>query len=156
MSLGVVRLWRWRKKLNAERKGSAAYRLRYKGVVAPWPRLQSTGLFISPWNTLKIRYKQTKQWTTVILTPIERETLQVYYNNFKLLNVSIFGNTADVCATVHLVPHASHHITVDHTCYYCLLVANQARWTARGAAASTAYCPLHGRYVGILTYRKRL
>jgi hypothetical protein len=42
------------------------------------------------------------------------------------LNVSTFGNTADIYATVHLVPHACQHIRVDgHTCYYCLLAANQ-------------------------------
>jgi len=30
-----------------------------------------------------------------------------------MLNVSTFGNTADIYAIVHLVPHASQHITVD-------------------------------------------
>ena len=30
-----------------------------------------------------------------------------------MLNVSIFGNTADIYAIVHLVPHACQHITVD-------------------------------------------
>jgi hypothetical protein len=39
--------------------------------------------------------------------------------------MSTFGNTADVCAIVHLVPHACQHITVDHICYYCLLAANK-------------------------------
>ena len=29
----------------------------------------------------------------------------------EMLNVSIFGNTADIYATVHPVPHACHHIT---------------------------------------------
>jgi uncharacterized membrane-anchored protein len=42
-----------------------------------------------------------------------------------MLNVSTFGNTADVYAIVHLVPHACQHITVDYICYYCLLAANQ-------------------------------
>jgi hypothetical protein len=45
-----------------------------------------------------------------------------------MLNTTIFGNTADVYAVVHLVPHACQHITVDHICYYCLLAANQGSY----------------------------
>jgi hypothetical protein len=46
-----------------------------------------------------------------------------------MLNVSTFGNTKDVYAIVHLVPHACQHITVDgHTCFYCLLAANQGNY----------------------------
>jgi hypothetical protein len=30
-----------------------------------------------------------------------------------MLNVPTFGNTADIYAIVHLVPHAYQHITVD-------------------------------------------
>ena len=33
----------------------------------------------------------------------------------QMLNVSTFGNTADIYAIVHLVPHACHHITVDQS-----------------------------------------
>jgi len=32
-----------------------------------------------------------------------------------MFNVSTFGNTADIYAIVHLVPHACHHITVDQS-----------------------------------------
>jgi len=32
-----------------------------------------------------------------------------------MLNVSTFGNTADIYATVHLVPHACQHIKVDQS-----------------------------------------
>jgi hypothetical protein len=43
--------------------------------------------------------------------------------------VSTFGNTADIYAIVHLFPHPCQHITVDgHTCYYCLLAANQGNY----------------------------
>jgi hypothetical protein len=46
-----------------------------------------------------------------------------------MLNVANFGNTADIYAILYLVPHASQHITVDdHTCYYCLLAANQGNY----------------------------
>jgi hypothetical protein len=46
-----------------------------------------------------------------------------------MLNVSTFGITADIYAIVLLVPHACQHITVDgHTCYYCLLAANQGNY----------------------------
>ena len=53
----------------------------------------------------------------VFLTPIERETLQVFYiyNISQMLNVSTFGNTADIYAIFHLVPHVCHHITVDQS-----------------------------------------
>jgi len=50
----------------------------------------------------------------VVLTPIERETLQVFLIHIsQMLNVSTFGNMADIYAIVHLVPHACQHITVD-------------------------------------------
>ena len=55
----------------------------------------------------------------VVLTPIERETLQVLFFLYiyisQMLNVSTFGNTADICVIVHLVPHACQHITVDQS-----------------------------------------
>ena len=52
----------------------------------------------------------------VVLTPIERETLQVFFLYIsQMLNVSNFGNTADIYAIVHLVPHACQHITVDQS-----------------------------------------
>ena len=53
----------------------------------------------------------------VVLTPIERETFQVFFLFLRIsqmLNVS-FGNTADNCAIAHLVPHACQHITVDQS-----------------------------------------
>ena len=33
----------------------------------------------------------------------------------QMLNVSIFGNTGDIFAVVHLVPHTCQHITVDQS-----------------------------------------
>jgi hypothetical protein len=46
-----------------------------------------------------------------------------------MLNVSTFGNTTDIYAIAHLVPHACQHITVDgHNCYYCLLATNQGNY----------------------------
>jgi hypothetical protein len=68
----------------------------------------------------------------VILTPIERETLQIFvYLILQMLNMSTFGNTADVYAVVHLVPHACQRITVDHICDYCLLAANKGNYVRR-------------------------
>ena len=46
----------------------------------------------------------------VVLTPIERETLQDSLYISQMLIVSTFGNTADIYAIVHLVPHACQHI----------------------------------------------
>ena len=48
----------------------------------------------------------------VILTPIERETLQFFLHISQMLNLSTFGNTTDIYAIVRLVPHACQHITV--------------------------------------------
>jgi len=54
----------------------------------------------------------------VVLTPIERGTLQVFFFLFllhisQMLNVSTFGNTAEIYSIVHFVPLACQHITVD-------------------------------------------
>ena len=50
----------------------------------------------------------------VVLKPIERETLQVFLIHIsQMLNMSTFGNMADIYAIVYLVPHACQHITVD-------------------------------------------
>jgi len=50
----------------------------------------------------------------VVLTPIEKLS-QVFLHISQMLNVSTFGNTADIYAIVHLVPHACQHITVDQS-----------------------------------------
>jgi len=51
----------------------------------------------------------------VVLTPIEREILQVFFflHISRMLNVSTFGNTTDIYAIVHLVSHACQHITIN-------------------------------------------
>ena len=51
----------------------------------------------------------------VVLTPIERKILQVFLNISQMLNMSTFGNTADIYAIVYFVPHACQHITVDQS-----------------------------------------
>ena len=53
----------------------------------------------------------------IFLKPIERETLQVFFFKHisQMPNVSTFGNTADIYAIVHLVPHVCQHITVDQS-----------------------------------------
>jgi hypothetical protein len=60
----------------------------------------------------------------------ERNTPSFFFLHIsQVLNVYTFGNTADIYAIVHLVPHACQHITADgHTCYYCLLAANQCNY----------------------------
>ena len=46
----------------------------------------------------------------------DRETLQVFFLHFsQMLSVTTFGNTADIYAIVHLVPHACQHITVEQS-----------------------------------------
>ena len=51
----------------------------------------------------------------VVLTPIERETLQICLHISQMLNMSTFRNTADIYAIVHLVPHACQIIRVDQS-----------------------------------------
>ena len=51
----------------------------------------------------------------VVLTSKERETLQVFLHISQVLNVSTFGNTADIYAKAHFFPHACQHITVDQS-----------------------------------------
>jgi len=53
----------------------------------------------------------------VVLTPIERETLQVFFflHISQMLNVFTFGNMANIYVIVHLVPHACQHITVEQS-----------------------------------------
>jgi hypothetical protein len=59
----------------------------------------------------------------------ERSSPSFFLHISQMLNVSTFGNTADMYVIVHLVPHACQHITVDsHTCYCCLLAANQGNY----------------------------
>jgi hypothetical protein len=45
----------------------------------------------------------------------ERNSPRFFLHISQMLNVSAFGNTADIYAIVHLVPHARQHITVDQS-----------------------------------------
>ena len=45
----------------------------------------------------------------------ERNSPSFFLLISQMLNVSTFGNTADIYAMVHLVPHACQHITVDQS-----------------------------------------
>jgi len=45
----------------------------------------------------------------------ERNTPSFFLHISQMFNVSTFGNTADIYAIVHLVPHACQHITVDQS-----------------------------------------
>jgi len=47
--------------------------------------------------------------------PIQTETLHVFLHISQMLNVSTFGNMADIYVIVHLVPHACQHITVNQS-----------------------------------------
>ena len=75
----------------------------------------------------------------VILTPIERETLQVFLHISQMLIVSTFGNTADIYAMVHLVPHACQHITVDQSHSSGDTVAKTWRLAGSGDAKTVSF-----------------
>ena len=51
----------------------------------------------------------------IVLTPIKRETIQVFFRYFTDAQYVHLGNTAGIYAIVHLVPHACQHITVDQS-----------------------------------------
>ena len=48
----------------------------------------------------------------VFLASIDRDTLQVFLLISQMLNVCTFGNTSDIYAIAHLVPHACQYIAV--------------------------------------------
>ena len=45
----------------------------------------------------------------------ERNSTIFFKHISQMLNMSTFGNTADIYAIVHPVPHACQHITVDQS-----------------------------------------
>jgi hypothetical protein len=46
----------------------------------------------------------------------------------QMLNMSTFGNTADIYAIVPLIPHVCQHLLNAIFAYYCLLAANQGNY----------------------------
>ena len=75
----------------------------------------------------------------VVLTPIERETLQAFLHISQMLNVSTFGNTTDIYAIVHLVPHACQHITVDQNHSSGYTVAKMWRLAGSGGTKTVSF-----------------
>ena len=76
----------------------------------------------------------------VVLTPIERETLQVFFIHIsQTLNVTTFGNTADIYAIVHLVPHTCHHIAVDQSRSSGDTVAKICRLAGSGGTKTVSF-----------------
>jgi hypothetical protein len=51
----------------------------------------------------------------VVRTLIERETLQDFLHISQVLNVSTFGNTADIYVIVHVIPHTCQYVTVNQS-----------------------------------------
>ena len=51
----------------------------------------------------------------------KRNSRSFFLHISQMLNVSIFGNTADIFAIVHLVPHACQLITVDQEVFFFLM-----------------------------------
>ena len=56
-----------------------------------------------------------------------------------MLNVSTFGYTAGIYATVHLVPHACQHITVDRSHSSCDTVAKICRLAGSGGTKTASF-----------------
>jgi len=74
-----------------------------------------------------------------VLTPVERETLQVFLRISQMLNVSTFGNTADIYAIVHFVSHACQHITVDQSHNSGDMVAKIWRLAGSGGTKTVSF-----------------
>ena len=60
-----------------------------------------------------------------------------------MLNVSTFGNTADIYAIVHLVPHACQHITVDQSHSSGDMVAKSWRLAGSGGTKTVSFTNRH-------------
>jgi len=75
----------------------------------------------------------------VVLTPTERGTLQVFLHVSQMLNVSTFGNTADIYAIVHLIPHACQHITVEQSHISSDTVAKIWRLAGSGGTKTVSF-----------------
>jgi hypothetical protein len=78
--------------------------------------LQSGRTGVQPIEKIR-KKKQTAQRIMVILTPIEKLS-KFFLHISQMLNVSTFGNMADIQAIVHLVPYTSAY----------LLAANQGNY----------------------------
>jgi len=79
----------------------------------------------------------------VVPTPIEREIFQVFFLHIsQMLNVSTFGNTADIYAIVHLVPHACQHITVGQSHSSGVTVAKIWRLAGSGGTKTVSFTNL--------------
>ena len=59
-----------------------------------------------------------------------------------MLNVSTFGNMADIYAIVHLVPHACQHITVDQSHSSGDTVAKICRLEGSGGTKTVSFINL--------------
>ena len=76
----------------------------------------------------------------VVLTPIEREKLSKFFlDNSQMLNMSTFGNMADIYAMVHLVPHACQHIMVDQSHSSGDMVAKIWRLAGSGGTKTVSF-----------------
>jgi len=69
---------------------------------------------------------------------IERNS-PIFLHNSQMLNVSTFGNTADIYATVHVVPHACQHITVDQSHSSSDTVAKIRRLAGSGGTKTVSF-----------------
>jgi len=77
----------------------------------------------------------------VVLTPIERETFQVFFflHTSQMPNVSTFSNTADIYAIAHLIPHACQHITDDQSHSSGDTVAKICRLAGSGGTKTVSF-----------------
>jgi hypothetical protein len=71
--------------------------------------------------------------------PIERESLQVFLHLSQMLNVSTFGNMADIYAIVCLVPHVCQHIMVTQSHSSGDTVAKIWRLAGSGGTKSVSF-----------------
>ena len=74
----------------------------------------------------------------VVLTPIKKLS-KFFLHISQMLNVSIFGNTADIFAIVCLVPHVCQHITVDQSHSSGDTVAKIWRLTGSGGTKTVSF-----------------
>ena len=72
----------------------------------------------------------------------EREKLSKFYLQIsQMLNVSTLGNTADIFAIDHLVPHACQHITVNQSHNSVNTIAKIWRLAGSGGTKTVLHKP---------------
>jgi len=103
-------------------------------------KFYNTGLFVSTWNFKNLQQINYSTDHGSSYAHREKNSPSFFFLHISMmLNVSTFGNTADIYAIVHLVPHACQHITVDQSHSSVDTVAKIWKLTERGGIKTLSF-----------------